>query len=70
MQGSAIDKLAGELKRLAEDLDSLALEIGPHWRGQAADAYIGQCEKLSGSIAATAGDMAYAGQLIKQTAIL
>jgi hypothetical protein len=69
-RGSIIEKLAEDLKRLAGDLDGLAMEIGPHWRGQAADAYIGQCKKLSGSIAVTAGDIAYTGQLIKQNAII
>jgi uncharacterized protein YukE len=67
-RGAIIEKLAEDLKLLAEDLDGLALEIKPHWRGQAADAYIGQCGKLCGSMAATAADMAYAGQTIKQVA--
>ena len=67
-RGAIIEKLSEELKRLGEDLESLAQEIKPHWRGQAADAYIVQCMKLRGSIAETAGDMAYAGRLVKQAA--
>jgi len=67
-RGSIIENLAEELKQLAEDLNSLSLEIKPHWRGRAAEAYVCQCEKLHGSIETTAGDMTNVGRLIKQTA--
>ncbi|MDR1913955.1 MAG: WXG100 family type VII secretion target [Clostridiales bacterium] len=68
-RGAAINSLAGDLEQLAADVDNLSLELTPHWRGQAAQAYARQCEILRESIRKTSKDMENVGLLVETTAV-
>lgn len=67
-QANEIDDLGDELKKVADDLGELMVEIPATWRGSASEAYLKQCEDLKRSMKSTSRDINNVADLIKRVA--